>query len=360
VTNRRDHTDTSDLRFVWQAANEGVPVAEGELDIPAIPAGGTATVPLPAADGLLTLRAVLAADTPWAGAGHEVAWGQAQAGPASPRRHTPGRGAPAEFDVRTGALLRLAGFPVETPRLDLWRAPTDNDRPENDFAFDGDWSRWSWRRAGLHRLRHRLVDSAWAGGTLTVRTRVGTAATDFGFAVTYRWTVDGDSVRLAVEGEPTGEWPVVLPRLGLRMAVPAALGTVEWFGGGPGEAYPDSRAAARIGRFVRTVEQMQTPYVVPQENGARSDVRWATLTGADGRGIRITGDPTFILTARRWTTEDLDAAQHTHQLRPRDQVYVNLDAAQNGIGTASCGPGVQPPYQLRPGPFTFGLTLGPA
>jgi beta-galactosidase len=357
VLNRRDHTDTADLRFVWRL-DEG---DEGVLDVPAIPPGDTATVPLPAAGGLLTVRAVLAADTPWAGAGHEVAWGQAQVGAAAPARHTPARRAePAEFDERTGALLRLAGFPVETPRLDLWRAPTDNDRPENDFAFDGDWSRFSWRRAGLHRLRHRLVDSAREGGTLTVRTRVGPAAVDFAFAVTYRWTVDGDSVRLDVEGEPVGEWPVTLPRLGLRMAVPAELGTVEWFGGGPGEAYPDTRAAARLGRFVRSVEQMQTPYVFPQENGARVDVRWATLTGADGRGIRVTGDPTFILTVRRWTSEDLDAAQHTHHLRPRDRVYVNLDAAHHGIGTASCGPGVQPPYQLRPGKFAFGLTLGPA
>jgi beta-galactosidase len=359
LLNRRDHTDTADLRFVWQFTDDGVPIAEGELNVPATAPGDTATVPLPAGAGLLTVRVVLASDTAWAAAGHEVAWGQAQVGTApAPPRHTSRAAAPAEFDERTGALLRLAGFPVETPRLDLWRAPTDNDRPENDWAFDGDWSRFSWRRAGLHRLRHRLVDSSWEGETLTVRTRVGPAAVDFAFAVTYRWTADGDSVRLAVEGEPVGDWPVTLPRLGLRMAVPAELGTVEWFGGGPGEAYPDTRAAARTGRFVRTVEQMQTPYVFPQENGARVDVRWATLTGPDGRGIRVTGDPTFILTARRWTSEDLDAARHTHHLRPRDRVYVNLDAAHHGIGTASCGPGVQPQYQLRPGKFAFGLTLG--
>jgi beta-galactosidase len=368
ITNRRDHTDTSDLRFVYQVEDDGVPVAEGDYGVPAIPPGETVEVPLPPLPGTpavtgerwLTIRVVLAADTPWAAAGHRVAWGQARVGSA-PRRPSPtGRPAPAEFDARTGALVRLAGFPVDAPRLDVWRAPTDNDRPENDFAFDGNWDRFSWRRAGLHRLRHRLVDAAWRDDVLTVRTRVGPAAVDFAFAVTYRWTVDGDRVRLAVEGEPVGEWPVTLPRLGLRMAVPAGLDTVEWFGGGPGEAYPDSRAAARVGRHLRTVDQMQTPYVVPQENGARVDVRWATLTGADGRGLRITGDPTFILTARRWTSEDLDAAKHTHQLRPRDRIHLNLDAAHHGIGTASCGPGVQPPYQLRPGPFRFGLTLGPA
>ncbi|GFJ89583.1 hypothetical protein Prum_032250 [Phytohabitans rumicis] len=98
----------------------------------------------------------------------------------------------------------------------------------------------------------------------------------------------------------------------------------------------------------------------PQENGARVDVRWATLTDGAGRGIRVEGDPAFILTARRWTSEDLDAAQHAHQLRPRDRVYVNLDAAHHGIGSASCGPGVLPQHQLRPGPFRFGLVFGAA
>jgi len=367
IANRRDHTDTSDLRFVWQLADDGVPVADGAYVIPAIPPGGTTTIPLPPLPGApavtgerwLTVRAVLATDTLWAPAGHQVAWGQGRIAEVARPRPTGPPGDVAEFGDR-GELVRLFGFPVESPRLDLWRAPTDNDRPENDFAFDGNWARFSWRRAGLHRLRHRFVDSSWDGPTLTVRSRVGPAAVDFGFAVTYRWTLTGGCLHLGVEGEPIGEWPVTLPRLGLRMAVPAELGTVEWFGGGPGEAYPDSRAAARVGRYLRSVDQLQTPYVYPQENGARVDVRWATLTGADGRGLRITGDPTFILTARRWTTEDLDAAKHTHELHPRDRIYVNLDAAHHGIGTASCGPGVQPPYQLRPGPFTFGLTLGPA
>ena len=66
-----------------------------------------------------------------------------------------------------------------------------------------------------------------------------------------------------------------LPRLGLRMALCLA-GAAEWYGGGPGEAYPDTRPAARIGRW-RPVDALQTPYVRPQENGARADVRWAEL-----------------------------------------------------------------------------------
>jgi beta-galactosidase len=151
---------------------------------------------------------------------------------------------------------------------------------------------------------------------------------------------------------------VPLPRLGLRMALPVGIDDVEWFGGGPGEAYSDSSQAAIIGRYQRSVDTMQTPYVFPQENGNRLGVRWARLRGASN-GVRIEGDPTFDLTVRRWTTEDLDAARHTSDLRPRDKVFVNLDLAQSGLGSASCGPGVLPQYELHAAPTNWTVRLMP-
>ncbi|GFJ89582.1 beta-galactosidase [Phytohabitans rumicis] len=255
VTSRRDHANTADLRFVWTVEDEGSPVGGGALGVPVMAPGSTAEVPLPdlsalpaaAGERWLTVRAVLAADAPWAEAGHEVAWGQGRL--ATPARATPRRRPAqrelAEFDPRTGALLSLAGYPVQAPRLDLWRAPTDNDRPENDFVFDGDWSRWSWRRAGLHRLRHRLVEASCVDGVRTVHTRVGTAATDFAFAVTYRWTDEGDRVRLAVDVEPVGEWPTVLP--GSGCAWRCRRSSAPWSGSAAGRARRTRTPARRPG-----------------------------------------------------------------------------------------------------------------
>ena len=81
---------------------------------------------------------------------------------------------------------------------------------------------------------------------------------------------------------------------------------------------------------------------MPQENGSRTEVRWAELTGEPG-GLRLEGRPHFELTARRWTSEALDAAKHPPDLVPDpDWIWVNADLAQHGIGTASCGPGVLP------------------
>jgi beta-galactosidase len=305
----------------------------------------------------LTVRATLAADTSWAAAGHEIAWGQVAVTQRRRREVRPtarttavGTGlriGPAEFDA-SGTLRAIGGTTVDGPRLDLWRAPTDNDEGRHGEPVAAEW-----RRIGLHRLRHRLVSLTDSGTALTVTTKVGPAATNLGFLAVYRWTADDDRVRLDLDVRPAGGWIAVLPRIGVRMAVPSGMDHVTWFGAGPGESYPDSHRAARVGQFESTVDEWQTPYVFPQENGNRSGVRWATLTGTDGSRLRIDGDPSVNLTIRRWTSEDLDAALHTTDLRAGNKVWVNLDVAQQGLGSASCGPGVLPEHQLVPAPCTL-------
>jgi beta-galactosidase len=183
---------------------------------------------------------------------------------------------------------------------------------------------------------------------------VAAAGHDRALNVTYMWT-PGLLCTIAVE--PTGEWPFPLPRLGARMELPGAIERVEWFGLGPGEAYADARLAARVGRHAMAVDAMQTPTVMPQENGNRSQVRWADLTGPGTPGLRIEGRPHVELTVRRWSSEDLDAARHQADLRPRDRVFVNADLAQHGVGTGACGPAVLEPYRLEARPATYAFAL---
>ena len=396
VANRYDFRDLSHLTCTWTLEAEGLEVASGPLEVPPLPAGETATTPLPAlpptkVESWLTVQALLATDHPWAPAAHEIAWGQFPITPAPPpatpppapppapapdppgpvagppvgeRSPTPGTSGsavhsplgvgPGEFDPADGRLLRLGDLEVEGPRLDLWRAPTDNDHGLHGEALEP-----LWRSAGLHRLRHRVDEVAASGDRLVVRTRVAPAATDLGMAATYRWSAVPGGLRLEVSVVPEGAWPCPLPRLGLRMAVPATLDRVEWFGRGPGEAYADTGRAARVGRFSASVAQLQTPYLRPQENGNRRDVRWAVLGGSDRAALRLEGEPTFDLTVRPWTSEQLDQAAHPTDLVSGGRVWVNLDLAQQGIGSASCGPGVLPAYRLDPVPATFAVRLLP-
>ena len=73
-----------------------------------------------------------------------------------------------------------------------------------------------------------------------------------------------------MQGVPEGEAPACFARVGLAMALVPRFQEVSWYGLGPHETYPDSVSAGRLGRYRASVEQMETPYVVPQENGHRS------------------------------------------------------------------------------------------
>ncbi|MGW7526731.1 glycoside hydrolase family 2 TIM barrel-domain containing protein [Streptomyces sp. NPDC054783] len=374
ITNKQDFAGLSALAFSWSYEVDGETVESGPLSVPALAPGESADVKLPAppagapsGEALWTVRAALAADTAWAPGGHVVAWGQVAVSerpvPTVPATARPVSGdgvitlGPGTFDARTGTLTAVGDVSVSGLRLDVWRATTDND----------DGAPWQpdlrygplWRGLGLHRMRHRLDAVETGEHTLTVRTRVAPAARELGLSTVYRWTSDGDRLRLTVCTTPEGDWAVPLPRLGIRFGLSAA-DRVRWYGGGPGEAYPDTSTAAAVGRWQSTVDGMQTPYVRPQENGARIDVRWAELGG-----LRIEGDPAFWLTARRWTTEQLDAAAHRTDLTPGAAsdsgsaagVWVNLDHGQHGIGSQSCGPGPLPQYHLRAEPAEFSFVF---
>jgi beta-galactosidase len=353
IENRFLFRDLAHVRFEWACEEEGVAVASGELELSPLPAGAVAELPLPSVPATsgetwLTVRAVLTADEPWGPAGHEIAWGQLQLRtPAPPRKiNVPGT---FRFDPQTGVLTHVGDVAVIGPRLDLWRAPTDNDEgyhgPEQNAPL--------WRGHGLDRLRHRTISVSRDGDELVVRTRVAAAAFDTGFFATYRWTGCEDGVALALEVIPEGEWPFPLPRVGVRFAVPTPVERVEWFGRGPGEAYPDSHLAARVGRFSAGLDELQTPYLMPQENGHRTETRWAQVGG-----LRIEGRPHLGLTVRPWTSEALAAARHPPDLvADPDWVWINADLAQQGLGSASCGPGVLPRYRLTPGRFELELIL---
>ncbi|WP_369274182.1 glycoside hydrolase family 2 TIM barrel-domain containing protein [Streptomyces sp. R11] len=367
VTNAYDFADLSHLEFEFSYQVDGLPTGARTLTVPPLAPGESAEVKLPAAapdgngdDVQWTVRALLAEDTPWGSKGHEVAWGQETVSPrtavtvAASQRPVPGERlitlGPATFDARSGRPTTICGLDVTGLRLDVWRATTDND----DGASWQDDTRYGvlWRKLGLHRMQHRLDAVELADDALTVRTRVAPAAADLGLRTMYRWTSDGALLKLTVSVTPEGHWTVPLPRLGVRFGLPAdAAEEVLYFGGG-GEAYPDTRAASRLGQWLPSVDALHTPYVRPQENGARADVRWAELGG-----LRIEGDPEFWFSARRWTNEQLDAARHLTDLTPGDTLWINLDHGQHGIGSQSCGPGPLPQYFLKAEPTEFSFVF---
>ncbi|MCX4237255.1 glycoside hydrolase family 2 TIM barrel-domain containing protein [Streptomyces ortus] len=373
ITNRYDFADLSALAVEWSYEVDGEVMGTGTLDMPALAPGDSADVKLPEppvdvrdTETRWTIRAVLAGDTSWGPKGHVVAWVQLwrvwrqSTGVTARSRPAPdGRGGvrlgPAVFSARTGELTTVGGIGVSDLKLDVWRAPTDNDegapwQPDTRLGP-------LWRKLGLHRMQHRLDTVELSDDALTVRTRVAPAASDLALRTVYRWTSDGTRLKLAVSVTPEGDWRVPLPRLGVRLGLTAA-DRVRWHGGGPGEGYPDTKSASMLARWESTVDGLQTPYVRPQENGARADVRWVEIgRGPDFPALRVEGGVAFWFTARRWTSEQLDAANHLTDLTPGDTVWVNLDHGQQGIGSQSCGPGPLPQYQLQVQPAEFSFVF---
>jgi beta-galactosidase/evolved beta-galactosidase subunit alpha len=254
--------------------------------------------------------------------------------------------------------LFLAG-----PKLNLWRATTDNDRG----GWNGPMAQ-QWRKAGLHALQHKTIDVQVGvpdAGTQRIVAKVRVAPPvhrNLWIDATYTWTflAEGD-LHLRVQLEPTGEWPPQLPRVGVTLALPADLDEVDWFGRGPHENYPDTQRSALVNHHMGfSVDDLLTRYIYPQENGNRGDCTFVALRRREeGPGLLVVAEPTLAFSAHWHTPMDFEDAKHPHELVRRPFITLNLDHAQTGIGSASCGPGVLDAYQLRPGAFDFAMRFKP-
>ena len=122
----------------------------------------------------------------------------------------------------------------------------------------------------------------------------------------------------------------------LRIGLQGQLSDVEsvtYFGRGPHENYSDRNAGIFLGTWTSTVEDMMTQYVVPQENGNRTDVRWITLTDSKGKGLKIIGSQPLSFSVWNTTQEELRRARHIGETEILDgAVVLNVDLVQAGVG----------------------------
>jgi len=149
-----------------------------------------------------------------------------------------------------------------------------------------------------------------------------------------------------------------LARVGLELALVEGFETVEYFGQGPYENYRDRSACTWSERFESTVDAMHVPYIMPQENGNRSEVRWCALKQADGPQLRVDAlDQVMEFKATHLNDADLFAATHTYELEPRAETWLYLDHMQRGMGTMSCGPDTLEQYKIQPGKYEWSFVL---
>jgi hypothetical protein len=252
------------------------------------------------------------------------------------------------------------------PLPHFWRAPTDND----EAARRPHAAARQWREAGLDRLRHhvRRVEASQLApqvGQVRVESFVCAPDRDAGFHCETEYTIYGSGdIQVDAHVYPDEGLPA-LPRIGMQMRLPRAFDHFAWYGRGPHETYADRKEGAQVGVYDGGVQGQFEPYITPQENGNKTETRWAALTRTDGVGLLAVGMPYLNVSAHHYSTEDLTRATHTYELEQQAYITLNLDHAQSGLGGASCGPGTREPYLVLPQEthYAFRLkpvTLGPA
>lgn len=384
VRNARYFTDLDDVGLVLEWLVDGQVVASRAVPVGAVPPGASTNLHIgerPKAPGecLLTVRVVLRASTTWAAAGHEVGIYQfaIEQAPARPLwrggRRTPVRvrdeGAHVvaqtadgvvRFDRRSGHLATWGvgghGLVTAPLRVHLHKPLIDNHQQTHDEV-------WAPRHLDLLQEHCRDVRVDRHGEALVVEadTVLAPPGLDIGVHCRYRYAVTpAGTVLVTITGAPFGDYHDLVPVLGAEVGIGRRYSTATYYGRGPGENYPDSRAANTIGCWASTVEDLSFPYVVPQDTANRGDVRWWALTDRTGRGLLVQGEQPLNISAWPWSAATLHAARHRTDLvaDPR-AITLNIDHRVLGLGSNSCGQEVLEAHRVRMDPFSYSFALAP-
>ena len=376
VVNRHMFTSTAAFRCVAALEKDGKEMARREIETDVAPLS-SAVYPLPfgkqtePGEYAVTVSFLLREDTPWAKAGYETAFGQgiwsvkkkhacqhqhgALFSMASPWNITVrGEDFSLQFAKGTGALTSYQAGGVEylkTPLMpNFWRAPTNNDcgnRMPQRYA--------RWKIASLYAMAGFTPETGRKNAAVKPVTEMDgsvsfTVAYDLPTApaaaceVTYRVHPCGRvDVRLAMD--PVKELGD-MPEFGMITKLSADYDRVRFFGLGPLENYIDRREGARLGIFDYRVEENMTPYLMPQECGNRTGVRWAEITDAKGQGLKIWLNGGEF-SALPWTPHEIENAAHGYELPPVNYTVLKMSARQMGVGgDDSWGARTHPEYLL--------------
>jgi len=280
-----------------------------------------------------------------------------------------GNGFSLAIDRKTGIItsykskgkeLLLNGY---GPRPAFWRAPTDND--------------YGWRVPRVCRL-WKITSEQMPVAASVKPIRLGNAVQvevvyDFDSLQstwTTQYTIFGNgAVKVDNMLTTTDEKMPVIPRVGMKMQLPAELTQVEYLGRGPEENYSDRNSSAFVGHYKTTVADLYVPYIRPQENGHRTDVRWLALIRNDGSGLLVVAGSLIEFNALKNPVEDFDAGPnkdknllHANDIKPRDIVELHIDCRMTGVGgDDSWGAMPHEPYLVRAGAkgHKYSFTLVP-
>eukprot|EP00828_Plagiopyla_frontata_P048420 TRINITY_DN9274_c0_g1_i1.p1 TRINITY_DN9274_c0_g1~~TRINITY_DN9274_c0_g1_i1.p1 ORF type:complete len:482 (-),score=66.62 TRINITY_DN9274_c0_g1_i1:33-1403(-) len=341
----KDIMDFVTLR--WEITKDGKTVKSGKLDDVSVLPLTTKQITLDynaadyddGGDYLVQIDFVLAHDTAWAKKGFSVAWDQypiKEAFAAAPTASTnkaslhvtelydnvtvEGKDFSVTFNKPRGALVSFKNGKKEmlksamTPNF--WRPPTDNDSGPNDGGSKMPQRLGIWKDAGVNTHVESFEMTRSQDNQVTIHIALKTSAKDSRFISDYTIFSDG---RILVENQlKAGSDLPEIPRIGMQVAVIDSLDTMKWYGRGPWENYWDRKTGSAIGIYSETISEPAHQYVVPQETGNKTDVRWATFTDGWGKGFKVAGTGPLYVSAWPCSMEDIMRAKHPYEIPARD------------------------------------------
>ncbi len=387
IKNKYYFTNLNAFSGSWKLLKNGNKVKEGDIpELDLAPSASTEiTLKLPKLDTeseyTLNFSYRLKQPTLWADAGFEVVKEEIILQKFTPKIEKPtgtvslsetdneiivsGKHFKVSFDKSEGKIRSIVSNKKELiaqngdingPSLNVFRAPTENDRPYKK----------PWKQANLKNLEHKVlsVTSKQVNKSLSSITVVREFQSDSG-SIKHEcvYNINGLGViTLKNIMTPTGFKSLeTLPKVGLKLGLVAGLEQVNWYGRGPQENYPDRNESAFLGNYQSTVSDLFVPYVEPQENGARSDIRSLELSfkSQNKPALKVTSDKPFIFTALHYDALDLIKASRPIFLKDRKETILCIDAEMLGLGNASCGPKPLQQYlvPVKPYEFTFSFHL---
>ncbi|WP_418182711.1 glycoside hydrolase family 2 TIM barrel-domain containing protein [Algibacter sp. PT7-4] len=239
------------------------------------------------------------------------------------------------------------------PKPNFWRPMTDND-----FGNQMHIKNIEWKKASLFLTVTNInidntnknnvqikIDYTLPG----VNTKYHSVYTIYGNGVI---KIDNTLNKTTYQGD--------IPRIGMRMQLPKQYNNMSYFGRGPWENYKDRNSSAFIDLYTSKVKDQYVPYIRPQENGYKTNVRWVALSDKNKNGLLITASDIkkgLGVSALHMPNEDFDttvglsyqanatvnetykidgipevnSSKHTTDIKEQDLVQLNIDLEQRGL-----------------------------
>jgi len=259
-----------------------------------------------------------------------------------------------------GKELLLEGY---GPRPAFWRAPTDND-----YGWQMPKICRLWKQASEKKLEAAHIKTSQPGNAVLVEVVYNFDSLRSTWKAHYtirgNGTVKIENLLISTDSEIP-----LIPRIGMKMQIPAEFTQLEYFGRGPWENYCDRNSSAFVGRYKSSVAEQYVPYIRPQENGHRTDVRWMALIRDDGSGLLVVADSLIEFNVLNNPIEDFDAGPdkdknllHSNDIKPKSLVELHIDYRQMGVaGDDGWGAMPHEPYLIRPSVkgYRYGFTMVP-